>query len=69
MIELNEVNNNLVLKVRDNGQGFDTEKVSKKDSFGLNLIDSLARKLKARVEVDGSNGTCFTLDIANYKLI
>ena len=39
-----------------------------KNSFGLTLIESLAEKLDASVEMNQNEGTQHVFKIANYKL-
>ncbi len=57
-VALSEETRTLQLEIQDDGVGlpenFDWQKAS---SFGLKLVQSLARKLKAELEVNGQNGT------------
>ena len=59
----------LELSVSDNGVGlpkdFDMQNTS---SFGYNLINSLSKKLVAKIIVDQSEGTSITLLITKFKL-
>jgi two-component sensor histidine kinase len=61
--------NELFLQVKDNGVGlpadFDPENTS---SFGFEIISAFAQKLKARMNIDGSDGTDVQLIIAKFKL-
>ncbi|MEQ8469699.1 MAG: histidine kinase dimerization/phosphoacceptor domain -containing protein [Marinoscillum sp.] len=66
-IRLNEHNESLLLEVQDNGKGF-TRNENNQNSFGLTLIDSLAEKLNARVDLIQENGTKYLIKITNYKL-
>ncbi|SMD36936.1 Two-component sensor histidine kinase, contains HisKA and HATPase domains [Reichenbachiella faecimaris] len=65
-IKLQEKNEELVLEVSDNGIGSNGETSS--ESFGIVLIESLASKLKARLEVIADHGTSTVLHITKYKL-
>lgn len=69
-IRLKLLDNLLKLSVSDNGSGIsDAEAVFKtNNSFGLKLIDSLAKKLRAELGIQTNNGTMVTLDIYKFKL-
>ncbi len=66
-IELKEETNKLRLEVSDNGIGSEINATEK--SFGMVLIDSLAMKLKASLNVETKEGTSVRLDIEKYKLV
>jgi len=66
-LELEDQENQLRLSVRDSGKGYSPDE-NTKSSFGMMLINSLAEKLEASVEVVSSEGTSFSLFIKNYKL-
>jgi two-component sensor histidine kinase len=55
----------LVLKILDNGKGIDLKK-KKEKSFGLKLINSLSRKLKADLQITNNNGTLIQLNIKRF---
>ncbi|MEL6557556.1 MAG: histidine kinase dimerization/phosphoacceptor domain -containing protein [Bacteroidota bacterium] len=57
----------LRLEVADDGVGIDTG--SEGTSFGMRLVKSLARKLKATVSTENSQGTKVQLDISRFKLV
>lgn len=61
-----EENNILVLKVKDNGKGMDT--INPKNSLGLKLVESLSKKLKAKMVInsDKKQGTEIVLYIKKY---
>jgi len=65
---LKDEGDTLLLQVEDNGKGlpenFDRRNLN---SFGLQLVESLAHKLKASLEIEGVNGTRIPLNIKNYK--
>ncbi len=58
----------LLLQVRDNGVGlpksFDPERTT---SFGYEIIQAFAQKLRARVNIDGTDGTDVQLIITKFK--
>lgn len=62
-------NDELLLRVKDNGAGlpanFESEKRS---SFGYEIINAFAQKLKARMNIDGNNGTDVQFIISKFKL-
>ncbi|WP_456422358.1 tetratricopeptide repeat-containing sensor histidine kinase [Lutibacter sp.] len=64
-ISLHKKNGSLLLKVADNGVGFMPEK-KKEKSFGLKLINSLSRKLKADLTITSNNGTLVELKIKRF---
>lgn len=67
-ISLKEGSNELELIVRDNGVGMkNAEESSNSTSFGMKMIKSLARQLKADWSVNSENGTEFIFKIKNYK--
>lgn len=57
--------NNYELKVSDNGIGISNQ--NNPDSFGLKLIHSLAKKLKATVSFENNKGTTVTLLITKFE--
>ena len=62
-----EINEELVLIIKDNGLGIDTTENS--NSFGLKLIDSLSKKLKATIAfvINKNEGTEVVLNISEYE--
>lgn len=66
-IALKRANNQLELKVCDNGVGSKRD-ISKSDSFGIRMIRSLAMKLEATVSFNFDNGTEASLLISSFKL-
>ncbi len=69
LIELKEKNKKLHFKIKDNGKGISEKDKDKKEGFGLRLIDSLARKLKATVSLDSTHGTCYNVEVEKYKIV
>jgi two-component sensor histidine kinase len=68
-VELKKMNNELVLKVHDNGNGFaEGWNNNTKHSFGYKLIRAFAQKLKAKLEVYNNNGACFVMRITKFRL-
>ena len=68
-IELKVEQKSLLFTVKDNGRGIKTDAKDKKEGFGLRLIDSLARKLKATVSLDNSEGTCYFVKVEKFKIV
>ncbi|MFK5879882.1 MAG: histidine kinase dimerization/phosphoacceptor domain -containing protein [Flavobacteriaceae bacterium] len=66
-ISLHKKNDVLELKVADNGKGIDL-KERKEKSFGLKLIKSLSRKLKADLKITNNNGTLVELKIKRFVI-
>ncbi|MEP0985306.1 histidine kinase dimerization/phosphoacceptor domain -containing protein [Ekhidna sp.] len=66
-VGLKEIDHELKLEISDNGVGLDH--VSSEKSFGMVLIDSLAMKLKATLQINTQNGTAVVLNIGKYKLV
>jgi two-component sensor histidine kinase len=68
-VELKKMNNELVLKVHDNGNGFaEGWNNNTKHSFGYKLIKAFAQKLKAKLDVYNNNGACFVMRITKFRL-
>ena len=65
-VMLHEVNNELMLEVKDNGIGLDATKASS-DSFGLRLVKSFNQKLDGELVIKSENGTHIILTIKKYK--
>ncbi len=66
-IALKRANNQLELKVCDNGVGSKKD-INKSDSFGIRMIRSLAMKLEATVSFSFDKGTEASLLISSFKL-
>ncbi len=64
-IALFEQSGNLILKVRDDGNGMTTQ--STKEGFGSKLIQSLSQKLEADITTRSMQGTEITLTIREYR--
>lgn len=68
-VMLKKVGDNLVLKVRDNGDGFPPDSsMQPETTFGIKLIKAFAQKLKARLSIYNDNGACVEMHIARYKI-
>jgi two-component sensor histidine kinase len=68
-VELKKNNNELMLKVHDNGNGFaEGWDKNTKHSFGYKLIKAFAQKLKAKLDVYNNNGACFVMHITKFRL-
>ncbi|MEL7146130.1 MAG: histidine kinase dimerization/phosphoacceptor domain -containing protein [Bacteroidota bacterium] len=60
----------LELTVRDNGAGFPPEfKIEEQKSFGLNLVNMIASKLEATVDIYNQAGATIQMNIKNYTLV
>ncbi len=58
-------NGQILLTVRDNGVGIPVHvDPNEASSLGLRIAKNLARQLKGTIELDTSNGTCFSLKFA-----
>jgi two-component sensor histidine kinase len=68
-VALNESNKQLRLQIKDNGCGFppNWHKIQS-NSFGYNLINAFAQKLKAKLDIYNDGGACVSLNISRYKL-
>ncbi len=60
-IEAESGDNKLILRVSDNGDGFDPDAV--KSGFGLQLVDMLAAQLDGTFSVSSGNGTTCSLEM------
>jgi two-component sensor histidine kinase len=69
-IALEQKTGELVLMVKDNGEGFPAGlNIYQAQSFGYKLVKAFTQKLKARLEVYNDNGACVLLHIRKYKSI
>ncbi len=60
----------LLLQVKDNGDGLPTGfKPENNNSFGYELVKAFSQKLKARINIDGTNGTDVQIIISKFKTI
>ncbi len=66
-VTLKEENGKLIFKVEDNGIGIDLIASKEKKSFGQKLIQSLAEKLEAEIQIETSEGTSVQLIIRDYQ--
>lgn len=68
-IQLRQQSQHLLLKVKDNGQGY-PEGLNVRDgkSFGMKMIRAFAQKLKAKLDVYNDNGAVVEMQITKYKL-
>lgn len=68
-IDLKEMDGQLILKVVDNGVGFDATRIGKEQhSFGYQIIRAFKDKLDAELIVDGKEGTKVTFAMRDYQL-
>lgn len=66
-IQLKQIENNLELIVSDNGIGIQND-ATRKDAFGLKMIQIFAKKLKATYSIENDNGSKVILLINNFNL-
>lgn len=63
-VSINSKDDHLEVCVRDNGKGFNFREIDKRNSLGMNLIDSLSDQLSADLTYKSDeNGTAITLDV------
>ncbi len=55
-------NENHLIKISDNGSGFDYDAVMK-NSLGMSLIKDLSNQIDAKFEFNNNNGTTFTISL------
>lgn len=67
-VSLNQHGNELLLKVKDNGIGHNENDINNKGSFGHRLINALAEKLNADVQIINLDGTLIEIRIREFKL-
>ena len=61
-IEFQSEGNYFVLKVSDDGVGVPSDiKLENRDTLGFQLVTSLVKQLDGTVQLDGVNGTSFTI--------
>ncbi len=69
-VTMKKKDNELLLQVKDNGVGlgrdFNPDKTS---SFGYEIIKAFAQKMKARINIDGADGTDVQIIISKFKTI
>lgn len=68
LISLHDRMSKLKLVVQDDGVGMDTFKKSNQ-SFGLSMVNSLMRKLKAEMNIVSTSGTSVELVIRDFKKV
>lgn len=67
-IKLKKQNNTLYLSIADNGLGIQENNEEEKTSFGMKMIRSLCRQLKATWNTSSNNGTEHTFLIERFKI-
>ncbi|MEL1243803.1 histidine kinase dimerization/phosphoacceptor domain -containing protein [Flavobacterium sp. DGU11] len=66
-LNITKSNDEYLLVIKDNGPGFDIEKVST-TSFGIELTRLLAQQLQGALEIDASKGAKYTLSFIDLNL-
>jgi len=56
-IDLSEVNNNLIIQINDNGDGFDVDEVIHKDGLGLSQIRARIKMMRGSFEIKSYKNT------------
>ena len=59
-IQMERVDDDLRMEIKDNGEGFNREEISG-NSMGLNIIETLCRQLRAKVKWNTNPGVTFNL--------
>ena len=68
-IALQQHQDELLLKVKDNGEGFPSGlNIYQAQSFGYKLVKAFSQKLKARLEVYNDDGACVLLHIRKFNV-
>jgi len=68
-VALKDKNNVLELIVKDTGRGFPPNwNRAQPHSFGYNLINAFAQKLKAKMDIYNDSGACVLMNISRFKL-
>ena len=64
-IKLEEVNKRLLLKITDDGVGFDKTKITVKDGLGINQIDARIQMMKGEFQIDSlmNKGTTIYVEL------
>lgn len=57
LLKIEKKDTNLIIQAIDNGKGFDLDKIKKKNSFGLKLMDSLIEQLEGSLKKVDGKGT------------
>jgi two-component sensor histidine kinase len=68
-VQIEEIAEQLYLKVSDNGIGFPVGlDIKNGKSFGLKMIRAFAQKLKAKLDIYNNNGAVVEMKITKYKM-
>jgi len=68
-VELREKENQLYLRVSDNGIGMTDKNIGQlKESFGYELVQSFSDQLDADINIKSDNGTSVEVNIKDYKI-
>jgi len=67
-VAMKKTDNELLLQVKDNGIGLPVDfRPENSSSFGYEIIKAFSQKLKARMNIDGNNGTDVQIIISKFK--
>ena len=64
-VSLHQWQGEVVLAVVDNGRGFSSDDFKKRNSFGMSLVQNLARKISGKLRIENELGTRVTLTFQN----
>jgi two-component system, sensor histidine kinase PdtaS len=69
-VTMKKTDNELLLQVKDNGVGLNKDfNPDNTSSFGYEIIKAFLQKMKARMNIEGSNGTDVQIIISKFKTI
>ncbi|MFY0624934.1 MAG: tetratricopeptide repeat protein [Reichenbachiella sp.] len=68
-LSLKEIDNELIMILKDNGKGLNEDEIESSNSFGWKIVRSLSRKLKAKISIISEGGTTIKLVMSRYKLV
>lgn len=61
-------NENLLLKISDNGPGYNEQQISEHNSFGMRLIKSLIRQMKGDIHITNEQGSHFLITLKKFNV-
>ena len=64
-VSLHQRQGEVVLAVVDNGRGFSSDDLKRHNSFGMSLVQNLARKISGKLRIENELGTRVTLTFQN----
>ncbi|MFP4456653.1 MAG: PAS domain S-box protein [Clostridia bacterium] len=67
-VEVYTEEDSIIIVIKDDGVGYDTDKNNREESLGLVIVDSLIAQLDGTYEVNANNGTTYYIELPNQKL-